>query len=165
MAGGVLLFSDYLSGPDNLQLEQVFPSTQRTLQYNFGVNVTGWTFHADYQTLVVNPITFSRDGEPNFSTSEVIGYFSGGVISTSSYIQVITTSTGRVNITIPKSLYTGPILPDARQNVPVLIVGVTWTDAGTPAQVNTHRWAFLQCYEPGVAPTDPTAAAGYTAIT
>ena len=165
MAGGVLLFSDYLSGPDNLQLEQVFPSTQRTLQYNFGVNVTGWTFHADYQTLVVNPITFSRDGEPNFSTSEVIGYFSGGVISTSSYIQVITTSTGRVNITIPKSLYTGPILPDARQNVPVLIVGVTWTDAGTPAQVNTHRWAFLMCYEPGVAPTDPTAAAGYTAIT
>lgn len=165
MAGGVLLFSDYLSGPDNLQLEQVFPSTQRTLQYNFGVDITGWTIHADYQTLVVNPISFSRDGEPNFSSSEIIGYFTGGVISTSTYITTVNAATGRVNITIPKNLYTGPILPDARQNVPVMIVGVSWTDAGVPVpQTNTHRWAFLQCYEPGVAPTDPTAAAGYTAI-
>ena len=161
---GVLSFSDYLAGPDNLQLEQVFPGTQRVLQYNFGVNIAGWTFHADYQTLVVNPISFDRDGTPNFSSSQVAGYFTGGTISTSSYISVVNSSTGRVNITIPKNLYTGPILPDARQNVPVMVVGVTWTDAGSPASANTHRWAFLQCYEPGVAPTDPTLNDGYTAI-
>lgn len=166
MASGVLLFSDYLSGPDNLQLEQVFPSTQKVLQYNFGVDITGWTFHVDYQTLVVDPITFNRDGEPNFATSEVIGYFAGGVISTASYVNVVSAATGRVNISVPANLYTGPILPDARSNVPVLIVGVTWTDAGVPVKaINTHRWAFLQCYEPGVAPTNPTAAAGFTAIT
>lgn len=166
MAAGVLLFSDYLSGPDNLQLEQVFPSTQKVLQYNYGVDITGWTFHADYQTLVVNPITFNRDGEPNFATSEVIGYFSGGVISTASYINVVSTATGRVNITVPANLYTGPILPDARSNVPVLIYSVTWSDAGVPVKsINTHRWAFLQCYEPGVAPTNPVDAVGYTAIT
>ena len=165
MAGGVLLFSDYLAGPDNLQLEQVFPGTQKVLQYNFGVDITGWTFHADYQTLVVNPISFDRTGQPNFSSSEVIGYFAGGVISTSSYITVVNAPTGRVNITVPKNLYTGPILPDARKNVPVLIVGVTWTDAGVPTKAtNTHRWSFLQCYEPGVAPTDPTLNAGFISI-
>lgn len=163
---GVLSFSDYLGGPDEVQCEQVFPSTQRTLQYNFAKDITGWTFHIDYQALVVNPVTFDRNtGEPNFASSEVIGYFAGGVVTTATYVSVVNTTTGVVNITIPKNLYTGPILPDARQNVPVLVVGVTWTDAAIPLpQTNTHRWAFLQCYEPGVAPTDPVDAAGYTAI-
>ena len=163
---GVLSFSDYLGGPDEVQCEQIFPSTQRTLQYNFAKNITDWTFHVDYQTLVVNPVTFDRNtGEPNFATSSAIGYFAPGVVDTSTYVNVVDVANGIVNITIPKNLYTGPILPDARQNVPVLVVGVTWTDAGSPLpQTNTHRWAFLQCYEPGVEPTDPVNDPGYTAI-
>ena len=160
----VLSFSEYLGGPDQIAIEQIFPSTQRTLYYNFSTNITGWNFHVDHQTLIVDSMAFDRTGEPNFANSQVIGYFASGVVSTGTNISVVSTSSGTVNITIPGNLYTGPIIADARKNVPITIVGVTWTDAGTPAQVNSHRWAFIQSYEPGVDPTDPTQDPGYTAV-
>ena len=168
MAAGVLNFAQYLGGADNIQIEQIFPSTQRTLSYNFATNVTGWTFHVDHQSIVVDTVAFDRNtGQPNFANSNVIGYFPSAVISTSSYISVVNSTTGLVNITIPGSIYAGPILPDARANVPITIVGVTWTDAQSPVQVNTHRWAFIQCWEPGIVPGDPTLSTSplYTAIT
>ena len=62
-------------------------------------------------------------------------------------------------------MYTGPIIPDARQNVPITVFSLTWSDASTPAQINSHRWALIQCWEPDVAVGDPTLAAGYTALT
>jgi hypothetical protein len=86
------------------------------------------------------------------------------VISAATYVTNRNNSAGTVDITIPTNLYTGAILPDARKNVPITIVSVTWTDASTPAQINTHRWAFIQCYEPGVNPGDPVNEATYTAI-
>ena len=168
MAAGVLNFAQYLGGADNIQIEQIFPSTQRTLHYQFGQNVTAWTFHVDYQTIVVDTVAFDRTtGQPNFANSNVIGSFAAGVVSTSSYITVTNASSGLVDITIPGSLYSGPILPDARANVPITVVGVTWRDSSSPVQVNTHRWAFIQCWEPAVTPGDPTLSTSpqYTAIT
>jgi hypothetical protein len=157
MAAGVLNFAQYLGGADNIQIEQIFPSTQRTLQYNYSQSISAWTFHADYQTIVVDTMSFDRNtGEPNFANSNVIGYFPSGVISTSSYISVTSAGSGLVNLTIPGGLYTGPILPDARANVPITIVGFTWRDNSSPIQINTNRWAFIQCWEPGVTPGDPT---------
>lgn len=163
---GVLQFSDYLGGPDNIQVEQIFPSTQRTFSYNFGQNVTGWTFQLDYQTLVVDPLTWDRlTGEPNFANSQVIGYFAKQDITiNSSVVNVVNAPTGIVQITIPGNLYSGPIIPDARSRVPITIVGVTWTTAETPSQTNSHRWAFIQCYEPDVTIGDPTLAQGFTAF-
>lgn len=161
----VLSFSEYLGGPDNIAIEQIFPSTQRTLQYNFATNITGWNFNVDHQTLVVDTMSFDRNtGLPNFANSQVIGYFAKGQVTTSTNVSVTSTATGLVNITIPTQMYNGPILPDARKNVPITIVGVTWLDAGSPRQINTHRWAFIQCFEPGVTPTDPTLDNGYTSI-
>ena len=168
MASGVLNFAQYLGGADNIQIEQIFPSTQRTLNYNYSTSVAGWTFHADHQTIVVDTMSFDRNtGEPNFANSNVIGYFPSGVISTSSYISVSNVGSGLVNLTIPGNIYTGPILPDARANVPITIVGFTWTSGGAPAQVNTHRWAFIQSWEPGVTPGDPTQSTSplFSAIT
>lgn len=163
---GVLSFSDYLGGPDNIQVEQIFPSTKRTYQYDFNQNITGWTWGMDAQTLVVNPVTYDRNGVPNFSSSLVIGYFAKQEITTdSAVITVVDAATGRVNITIPAGLYTGAIIPDARKNVPITIVGITWTTADTPTQVNSHRWAFIQCYEPDVDIGNPILSAGYTALT
>lgn len=156
MASGVLNFAQYLGGADNIQIEQIFPSTQRTLQYNFGRSLSGWSFHIDHQTIVVDTVAFDRNtGQPNFANSSVIGYFPSGVISTSSYVLVTNAAQGLVNITVPQNLYTGPILPDARANVPITIVGVTWRDGGSPVNINTHRWAFIQSWEPGVTPGDP----------
>jgi len=162
---GVLSFSDYLGGPDNIQVEQIFPSTKRTYAYNFNQNITGWTWAIDYQTLVVNPVTYDRNGIPNFSSSLVIGYFpKTDVTVDSSVLNVINASAGTVNITIPGGMYTGPIIPDARKNVPITIVGITWTTADTPTQVNSHRWAFIQCYEPDVTIGNPILDNAYTAL-
>ena len=162
---GVLTFSQYLGGPDNINIEQIFPSTQRTLQYNFGRDITGWTFHIDHQTVVVDTMSFDRDGTPNFASSTVSGRFPSSVLTTATYVSVVNTASGLVNITVPGGMYEGPIYADARKNVPITVVGVSWTDAGVPLpQVNTHRWAFIQCYEPGVEPTDPTEDPNYTPI-
>ena len=162
---GVLTFSQYLGGPDNINIEQIFPSTQRTLNYNFARNITGWTFTIEQQTIVVDTVSFDRNtGAPNFANSTVIGFFPDSVISSATYVTNRNNAAGTVDITIPTNLYTGPILPDARKNVPITIVSVTWTDASSPAQINTHRWAFIQCYEPGVNPGDPTLDANYTTI-
>lgn len=165
MAAGVLNFAQFLGGPDNVQCEQIFPSTQRTLNYNFARNITSWQFRVDYQTVVVDTVSFNRStGEPNFANSNVIGYFPSAVLTTGTYVSVQNAGSGLVNITLP-ALYSGPILPDARQNVPITVVGVTWTDNSSPVQINTHRWAFIQNWEPGVTPGDPVLNGSFTAIT
>jgi hypothetical protein len=163
---GVLSFSDYLGGPDNIQVEQIFPSTKRTYNYNFNQNITGWTFAVDYQTLVVNPVSYDRNGIPNFSASQVIGFFPKVDVNIdSSVVNVINAVAGTVNITIPGNMYTGALIPDARKNVPITIVGITWTTSTTPTQVNSHRWAFIQCYEPDVAIGNPILENNYTPFT
>ena len=163
---GVLSFSDYLGGPDNIQVEQIFPSTKRTYAYNFNQNITDWTWAVDYQTLVVNPVAYDRNGVPNFSNSQVIGYFPKVDLTIdANVINVIDAVKGTVNITIPGGMYTGALIPDARKNVPITIVGITWTTADSPSQVNSHRWAFIQCYEPDVAIGNPINEEDYTALT
>lgn len=164
---GVLRFSDYLGGPDNIQVEEIFPSTKRTYQYDFNQNITSWTWALKAQTIVVNPLTWDRySGEPNFASSYVIGYFASNTYTVDSTIlNVVSAAAGTVNLTIPANLYTGPIIPDARSKVPISIVSFIWTTNESPTQVNSHRWAFIQCYAPGVTIGDPTLDAGYTAFT
>lgn len=160
---GFLEFSQFVGGADSLQTEQTFPSTQKTLLYDFGVDISGWNFLVEHQTVVADTISFDRNtGAPNFASSTILGYFPAGVVNTSTYVSVINTTT--VAITIPSNLYTGPILPDARSHTPITLVGITWTDDSSPAQRDTHRWALIQSYEPGVQPGDPILASGYTAI-
>lgn len=162
---GVLDFQQYLGGADQIKIEQIFPSNQKTLVYNFGQDITDWTFTADYQTIVVDSVAFNRNsGQPNFSNSTVIGTFDKVDITGGFVPAVIDTANGIVKVYIPAGMYTGPIIPDARQNVPITIFALTWTDASTPVQINTHRWAFIQSWEPDVAPGDPTLDAGYTAL-
>ena len=153
-----------IGGPDQVKIEQIFPSTQKTYNYNFGRDITGWTFTVDYQTLVVDTINFDRSGNPSFDSSKVTGYFPTGNVS-GAYTPTITNAAqGNVNIFIPGNLYSGPIIPDATKDVPVTVVGVTWTDNQTPPQINTHRWIFIQNWEPGVTVGDPQTYTGYTAV-
>lgn len=153
-----------IGGPDQIQIEQIFPSTQKSFLYNFNTDVTGWSFSADYQTLILDTVTFDRSGAPSFDKSQVIGYFTKANI-TGDYAPTVTNAgSGLVKVSIPSNMYTGPIVPDARLDVPVTVVGVTWTDNSTPPQINTHRWAFIQNWEPGVSVGDPKSDAGYTAV-
>ena len=158
-------FSQYIGGSDTLQTEITFPSSQRTIVYDFGQNITGWTFLLDQQTVIADTITYDRSGAPNFSSTQLIGTFPYGVITTATYVSVLSTSSGTVAVTIPGGLYTGPIIPDARSHTPITVVGFTWTSNSTPPQVQTHRWALIQSWEPGVSPADPVLDGSYTPIT
>jgi hypothetical protein len=162
---GVLSFSDYIGGPDEVIAAQAFPSDQKSYLYNFGVNVTGWTFTADYQTIVVDQLTFNRyTGQPNFSNSRVIGSFPKVELINNSAPTVIDAAAGTVQLRIPAGMYTGAILPDARAAVPVVVVSLTWTDAESYANTQSHRWAFVQAWEPDVPVGNPTDETDYTAI-
>jgi hypothetical protein len=158
-------FAQYIGGNDNVQVEIAFPSNQKTIVYNFQQNITGWTFLLDYQTVVADTVAYDRNtGEPNFSSTKLIGTFAKGVISTSTYIQVLNASSGTVAVTIPANLYTGPVIPDARSHTPITVVGFTWTSNSTPPQIATHRQALLQAWEPGVTAGDPVLEGTYTPV-
>lgn len=162
---GVLTFQQFVGGPDQVKVESTFPSSQRTLQYNFAQDVTGWTFELDHQTIVVDKMAYDRfTSEPNFANSTVIGKFPKVELNTTTYISVVNATAGTVNVTIPAGMYGGPILPDARANIPLTVVGVTWKDASSPQQINTHRWVYIQNWEPDVTPASPTTDANYTVI-
>ena len=169
---GILNFQQYIGGPDSVQVENVFPSNQKTLIYTFkndagtALNITGWTFTADYQTLVIDEIAFNRNtNKPNFGNSTVIGSFAKVEVSGGLAPAIISASAGTVKVNLPASMYAGPIVPDARRNVPITVFSLTWTDASNPPQINSHRWALVQCWEPDVVVGDPTTATGYTALT
>lgn len=159
---GVLTFSDYIGGPDEVIAAQAFPSDQKSYQYGFGQSISSWTFTADYQTIVVDQVTFNRyTGEPNFTNSNVIGSFPKVELTGNNAPQVGNAAAGTVTLRVPAGMYQGPILPDARSNVPVVVVAFTWQNAETFATIQTHRWAFVQAWEPDVVIGDPTTANAY----
>ncbi len=165
MGNGVLTFAQFVGGADQLILKQDFPSSQSSLIYNFKQDISGWTFEADYQVIVVDSVAYDRyTGEPNFANSTVIGSFPKAEISGPTAPVVQDAATGLVKFTIPSGMYTGPLYPDARKNVPIAVLGFSWTTADTPTQTQTHRWAVVQSYEPDVTIGDPTTDPNYTAL-
>jgi hypothetical protein len=169
---GILSFSEWIGGPDTEIIESVFPSTTKTYAYNFDRNVTGWAFKLDAQVVVVDSLTYTRDGSPNFDNSTILGSFPYAVVeqtttavNTGTYIKVIAATTGLVNVTHPAGLYTASIYPDARVNNPLLVMGFTWTDNSSPPQVNTHRIVKILAWEPQVGVGTPTTSTSYVAIT
>jgi len=161
MAGGRLLTpKQFLKGADNVQVIEMFPRNQKTFEYNYGGDdVSGYNFTADYQTLVVDTVTYDRvSGDVNFADSSIVGYFANvTTIDPATYIDESSASTGLVRFTIPENRYTGPITPDARNNVVLTVVGFEWETDDTPVtQKDMHRWAIIERWEPGVTPGDPT---------
>lgn len=158
MSNRILDFSQYLGGADNVKMISLFPRSQKSFNYSFGIDVSGYTFTADYQTLVVDTITFDRaTGEPNFATSTVIGYIENlDNVSANVFIDVSTSNAGNVKLTIPAERYTGNITPNARSNVALTVLSFEWQTDETPPQKDSHRYAILEVWEPGVTPGSPT---------
>jgi hypothetical protein len=165
MSGRLLDFKNYLGGADNVQLKEDFPSSSTTYRYDFGADITNYSFELSSQTIVVDTLAFDRaSGTPNFADSRVVGYFANTEIDASN-INVVSAVAGTVDITIPSQLYTGNIVPDARANVPINVVSVKWTDSGvTPNSTTSHRWAIIQRWEPDVTPGNPRDEAGFIAL-
>ena len=165
MSGRLLDFKSYIGGSDNVQVIELFPRSQKTFTYNFGVNVTGYTFSSDYQTIVLDQVTYDRvTGDPNFTETTVIGFMNTTGNVSNSLINNASASTGVVTFTIPQNRYTGKIIPNARDKVVMTVVSFQWTTGDTPAQQDMHRWAIIERWEPGVTPGDPTTEATYVSL-
>ena len=167
MSGRLLDFKSYVGGADNVVVEEVFPSTSKTFRYDYGIDISSYTFAATYQTLVVDAVAYDRNtGLPNFTDSKIIGYFGspGATIPASNITN--NGAAGTVDFTIPAGLYTGPIIPSARTNVPLTIVTFTWTDpnGALPDIVESHRWCLMQRWESSVSPADPTLDSNFTPL-
>lgn len=165
MSGRVLDFKQYIGGMDNVMVEEMVPSLQKTYRYNYGTDITNYSFELSGQTIIVDSIAYDRvTGLPNFASSTVLGSYAN-VDYGAGNVNVVSAPAGTVDITIPAQRYTGNIIPDARTNVPVTVVSVKWTDTNTtPSQTSSHRWAILERYEPDVTIGNPTLGAGFTAI-
>lgn len=167
MSGRLLDFKKYIGGADDVQVIEKFPSEQQTFTYNFGTDIANYSFELDAQTIVVDTLTYDvNTGNPNFTTSSVLGYFANVDVGAAN-VSNRSNSAGTVNITIPSKLYTGNVIPDARTNVAITVFSVAWTDSGsTPSTTNAHRWAVLERYKPGDTNIgDPTSSAGFTSLT
>ena len=166
MSGRLLDFKQYLGGADNVQVQEMFPFNQKRFQYDFGSNVSSYTFTADKQTLVLDQVSYDRDtGNINFAETNVIGYFENTAnISTATYVDTTNAGSGIVNFTIPSDRYTGAIFPNARQNVVMTVVAFQWQDANTPPRKEMHRWAIVERWEPSVTVGDPTLDPNFVPI-
>lgn len=170
MSNRLLDFADYIGYPDTLTIE-MFPRQQRKFTYGFGTNITGYVFSADYQSIVIDQVSYDRNtGDANFADSQVIGTFANVGIVNPTYITVTDPLAGTVEFTIPENRYTGMIIPNARTNVVATIVTFQWSESSAATAVkDAHRYLVLERFEPGVPPGDPVLEAvangGYVALT
>ena len=139
----------------------MLPEHQKTFTYNFDTDITNYNFSANYSTLVVDSLTYNvNTGEPNFATSNVIGYLgSASTTIGAGNINVTDASAGTVDFTIPKNRYTGFIYPDARTNVVMSVVEFTWENTNPTVNIfDSHRWAIIERYTADVTAGDPASA-------
>lgn len=95
-----------------------FPIEQFPITYEFGTSgADGWTGNVTYQTLILDKMRYNIANEPDFSQTTIIGYYPEGEY------------TGLVapNLILPANMYTGPIIPDSFENVPVTVVAFEFT--------------------------------------
>ena len=131
MSGRLLDFKSYIGGSDNVITVEMFPSTQKSYSYDYGFDVSTYSFEADYQTLVLDTVSYDRaTGDPNFTDTNITGFFANAEISGGN-IDTTQAASGTVKLTIPAQRYTGSITPSARTNVPATVVSFKWTDPAT----------------------------------
>ena len=166
MSGRLLDFKNYVGGSDNVQVIELFVDDQQTYTYDFNVDISTYTFGVDYQTIVIDELSYDRSsGLPVFSDSIVTGYFAN-VTGGAGLVTNRNNSAGTVQITIPEDRYAGQLLPNARTNVPITVLSVNWADSSlsNPTQ-SAHRWAILERYKPGTSTVgDPTLDSNFVKI-
>lgn len=167
MSGRLLDFSQYIGGADNVKVIEMFPSDQKTFVYDFGIDVSGYTFTADYQSILLDSLAYDRTTSlPNFAETNVIGYFTNTANIDSSFISVTNANTGIVGFTIPSDRYTGNVVPSARDNVVATVVSFQWQTDSVPTQSDRHRWCILERFDPkvGKVPGNPALELNYVPI-
>lgn len=168
MSGRFLDFKSYLGGANNVLFLEAFPRTQKTYTYNYGDDVSAYSFTADYQSLLLNSVTYNNiTGEPNLTDTTVSGYFTNTAnITANTYINTTDAANGVIQFTIPENRYTGNILPSTRANVVCTVVSFQWETNDTPVQKDQHRFCILERYDPqvGKVPGDPADEATFVSL-
>ena len=166
MSSRLLDISQYLGGASNVKVINLFPRSQKAFTYDFGGTVAGWTFTADKQSLVLDNIAYDRaSGLPNFADTKVTGYMNASTsIDPATYIDESQEALGVINFTIPSDRYTGPLLPNARKNPVMTVVSFEWETTAVPPVKDSHRWAIIETWEPGVTVGDPAISNAYIQI-
>jgi len=165
MSGRLLDFSQYIGGADNVITVELFKRSKKLYTYNYGFDVSSYAFSADYQSILLDTVTYDRaTGLPNFSDTTVLGYFDNYSTIPSGNFDTSDAATGSITFTIPPDRYAGYIYPNARTNVVATVIGFQWDD-GAVTQ-NTHRYLILERWEPGIDMGDPTTnvTPAYTAL-
>lgn len=170
MAGRLLSFKEYIGGADNVVTLEMFPKDQRNFIYDFDQDVSGYNFSADYQSIVLDTVSYDRTtGDPNFAETTVNGYFTNTANISASFIDDSSASTGTINFTIPANRYTGNVTPNARKNVVATVVSFQWeTDDSPNTQNQRHRWLILERFDPSVGKVpvgDVTSEPGFVSLT
>jgi len=162
MSGRLLSFSQFLGGADNVKIIEMFPSSSSSYNYAFAQSVQGWTFESVYQTLLLDQVSYDRvTGQPNFTDTNVIGYWAS--YTDSSAVTVDNALNGDVIYRIKDNRYSGPIFPNARENVVMTVAGFSWTRPnGSTTSTESHRWGIIERYLPGDnTPGDPKLDANF----
>lgn len=165
MAGGrVLEFKDYIGGADNVIVEEMFKGTKKTFTYDFDTSLTSYSFSADFESLLLDEVTYDRStGKPNFTSTKVKGYFDNyAAVPSGNIVKGATT----VAFTIPDDRYTGWQYPNAREDVVMTIVSFQWVLPN--GDQDLHRWAIIERWEPGITIGDPESinnTVTFTALT
>ncbi len=169
MSGRLLDFKSYIGGADNVVVQEMFPGDQQTFQYDFGgIDLTSYTFTADYQSLLLSSVAYDRvTGDVNFAETTVSGYFTNTANISPSFIDLTNAGTGVIGLTIPADRYTGNVLPNARTNVVATVLSFEWETGDTPPQKQRHRYCILERFDPtvGKVPGDPSLEANFISLT
>lgn len=169
MSGRLLDFKSYVGGADNVVVEEQFPNESNQYVYNYGTDVSTYSFSANYQTIIVDTVAYDRNtGLPSFTDSKIIGFIGNGTptVISGTNIDTANADTGLINFSIPPNLYTGGIIPSARTNVPLTIVTFTWENpnGSLPSIIDSHRWCLMQRWDSSVSPADPVLQTDYTPL-
>jgi len=168
-SGRVLDAKQFLGGSDNVLNIELLPEQTGSFQYDFGTDVSGYTFTSEYSSVLIDTLTYSvADGTPNYASSNVTGYFAnidgaGNSVGTvaNDHIDDSDAVNGIVQFTIPKDRYAnnGWITPSARTNVVLTILEFKWTDTvSTPNTTDSHRFTIVERFSPDRTPGDPSSA-------
>jgi len=161
-----LTFNEFIGGSNVVPLRNAYPSERSKILITIGdglTDITGYTFEADYQTLIVDPVTYDRAGNANFAESVTIGSFPKVEMTGADVPVIDNAAIGTVVLILPENMYTGPMIPRARTKVPITVVGFTFYDVDD--NITTIRFPIMMNYEPDVEVGDPTLDINYTALT
>ena len=167
-SGRVLDFKQAIGGSDQVINLELLPEQTKTFTYQFGQDVSSYTFALDYMAVVVDSLTYVQaNGAPNYASTNVIGYLgnidgagnSTVTANASVYIDETDAANGNIVVTIPENrIQTGGFIkPNARTNVVITVAEFSWNDgANINPAVDSHRYSIVERFSPNATPGDPT---------